>query len=476
MQHFPIFLELAGRPCLVVGGGTVAARKVELLLKARARVTVVAPTLGPALARLAEAGRIAHAGEPFAPGHLTGHILVIAATDRRAVNAAVSRAAQAAGVPVNVVDDARLSSFIMPAIVDRAPVTVAVSSGGAAPVLSRLVRARIEAALPAATGRLAELAARLRPIVRRRLPGPARRRFWESLFEGRIAALVLAGREGEAEALACRALDDAAAVPVRGEVVLVGAGPGDPDLLTLGALRALQSADVIAHDRLVAPEILELARRDAERIDVGKRCGDGGSSQERTNRLLVALAREGKRVVRLKGGDPFVFGRGGEEMAVLAEAGVPVRVVPGVTAATGCTALAGIPLTHRDHAHAVTFVSGHRRKGAPAPDWASLARPGHTLVVYMGLATLAETAASLCAGGLDPATPAAAIENGSRSDQRVVTATLATLAARVAAAGLTGPALVVVGEVVALRDVLAAQPAAPDGAEAADVRRSFAAA
>ncbi len=321
MQHFPIFLGLAGRPALVVGGGPVAARKVALLLKAGARVTVVAPRLGPALARLAAAGRIAHRAAPFAPADVAGQALVIAATDRRAVNAAVSRAAQAANLPVNVVDDAALSSFIMPAIVDRAPITVAISSGGAAPVLARLVRARIEAALPTAIGRLAELGARLRPSVRRRLPGPARRRFWESLFEGRIAALVLAGREDEAEHLAARAIDEAARRPVQGEVALVGAGPGDPDLLTLGALRALQGADVIAHDRLVAPEILDLARRDAERIDVGKSCGDGGTSQDRINALLVELARAGKRVVRLKGGDPFVFGRGGEEMQVLAEAG-----------------------------------------------------------------------------------------------------------------------------------------------------------
>ena len=476
MQHFPIFLDLAGRSVLVVGGGPVADRKVALLLSAGARVTVVAPTLGAALARRAASGRIAHVAAPFATRHLEGQTLVIAATDRRAVNAAVSRAAQATRLPVNVVDDARLSSFIMPAIVDRDPVTVAVSSGGAAPVLARLVRARIEAALPAATGRLAELAARLRPVVRRRLPAAARRGFWEALFEGRIAALVLAGRETEAEALASRAIDAAATTPLRGEVVLVGAGPGDPDLLTLGALRALQSADVIAHDRLLAPGILDLARRDAERIDVGKRCGDGGTSQDRINDLLVALARAGKRVVRLKGGDPFVFGRGGEEMEVLVAAGIPVRVIPGVTAATGVTALAGIPLTHRDHAHAVTFVSGHRRKGAPAPDWALLARPGHTLVVYMGVATLPETAAALVTGGLDRATPAAAIENGARPDQRVIVGTLATLPARVAAAGLTGPALVVIGAVVALRDVLVPEAVPSAAAEESDERRTVAAA
>jgi uroporphyrin-III C-methyltransferase/precorrin-2 dehydrogenase/sirohydrochlorin ferrochelatase len=453
MEHFPIFLDLRDRPCLVVGAGSVAARKIDLLLRAGAKVTVVAPELkSAAVAELAAAKRISHVAEAFAPRHAPNHALVVAATSHRAVNAAVSRTAQDYGIPVNVVDDPQLSSFIVPAIVDRAPVTIAISSDGVAPVLSRLIRARIESAIPASIGRLAVLAARLRKLVRRRLPDLARRRsFWESVFEGRIGALAMAGRDGEADRLLAEELDRAALGEQLGEVALVGAGPGDPDLLTFGALRLLQSADVIVHDRLVSSEILDLSRRDAERIDVGKSAAGRSVTQDEINALLLKLARGGKRVVRLKGGDPFLFGRGGEEMELLAANGVPVRMVPGITAAIGCAAYAGIPLTHRDHAHACIFVSGHRRHGAPEPDWAALAHPGHTLVIYMGLATLSETSAKLMAHGLAPSTPAAAIENGTRLEQRVVVGTLADLSQRVAAAGLDGPTLIVVGSVVSLR-------------------------
>ena len=454
MDHFPIFLDLKGRPCLVVGGGTVAARKIDLLLKAGAKVTVVAPELpSPILAEHLAARRIQHIAEPFAPRHVMGHVLIVAATNHRAVNAAVSRAAQAASLPVNVVDDPQLSSFIMPAIVDRSPVTIAISSDGIAPVLARLLRARIEAAIPASIGRLAELAARLRKLVRRELPDPTRRRrFWETVFEGRVGALALAGRSDEAETLAAQELANAQRGAVTGDVTLVGAGPGDPDLLTFAALRLLQAADVIVHDRLVSSEILDLARREAERIDVGK-SGRGGksASQDEINTLIVRLARDGKRVVRLKGGDPFLFGRGGEELEALAADGIAVRVVPGITAAVGVAAYAGIPLTHRDHAHACVFVSGHRRHGAAEPDWASLARPEHTLAIYMGLGPLGDICARLVAHGLAPSTPAAAIENGTRADQRVVTGNLATLPALVAEAGVSGPTLIVVGKVVALR-------------------------
>jgi uroporphyrin-III C-methyltransferase/precorrin-2 dehydrogenase/sirohydrochlorin ferrochelatase len=453
MDRFPVFLDLKGRPCLVVGGGAVAARKVDLLLRAGANVTIVAPELpSTTLAALIGARRIRHLAEPFAPRHVTGHVLVVAATSHRAVNAAVSRAAQAACLPVNVVDDPQISSFIVPSIVDRDPITIAISSDGVAPVFARLLRARIEAAVPNSLGRVAELAGRLRKLVRRRLPDAGRRRrFWETLFEGRVAALALAGRETEAEALAARELAQAERGEARGEVALVGAGPGDPDLLTFAALRLLQAADVIVHDRLVSGEILDLARRDAERIDVGKSGGAKSARQDDINALIVRLARAGKRVVRLKGGDPFLFGRGGEEMEALAAEGVAVRVVPGITAAAGCAAYAGIPLTHRDHAHACVFVSGHRRPGAAEPDWAALARPEHTLAIYMGLRPIAELCAKLIGHGLAASTPAAAIENGTRPDQRVVTATLADLAARVAAAGVKGPTLIVVGPVVALR-------------------------
>ena len=453
MDRFPIFLDLKGRPCLVVGGGIVAARKVDLLLRAGGKVTVVAPDLAsPALAELHAARRIHHIAEPFAPRHVMGHVVVVAATNHRAVNAAVSRAAQAACLPVNVVDDPQISSFIVPSIVERDLITIAISSDGNAPVLARLLRARLEAAIPRSLGRVAELAARLRKLVRRQVPDLARRRrFWETVFEGRVGALALAGHTDEAEALAAAELSRAARDEAHGEVALVGAGPGDPDLLTFAALRLLQSADVIVHDRLVSGEILDLARRDAERIDVGKAGGAKSASQEDINALIVRLARAGKRVVRLKGGDPFLFGRGGEEVEALAAHGIAVRVVPGITAAAGCAAYAGIPLTHRDHAHACVFVSGHRRHDAAEPDWAALARPEHTLAIYMGLGPIVEICAKLVSHGLDAATPAAAIENGTRPDQRVVTGTLATLPGLVAAAKVSGPTLIVVGSVVALR-------------------------
>jgi uroporphyrin-III C-methyltransferase/precorrin-2 dehydrogenase/sirohydrochlorin ferrochelatase len=467
MEHFPVFLDLKDRACLVVGGGAVAARKIELLLKAGAKVTVVAPELkSAALVELAASKRLAHVAEPFVPRHVPNHVLVVAATSHRAVNAAVSRVAQDYNIPVNVVDDAQLSSFIVPAIVDRAPVTIAISSDGVAPVLARLIRARIESAIPVSIGRLAALAARLRKLVRRRLPDLARRRrFWETVFEGRIGELAMAGRDREADRLVAEELARAERGEAMGEVALVGAGPGDPDLLTFGALRLLQSADVIVHDRLVSPEIMDLARREAERIDVGKSAAGKSVSQDDINALLLSLARAGKRVVRLKGGDPFLFGRGGEEMETLAANGVPVRMVPGITAAIGCAAYAGIPLTHRDHAHACVFVSGHRRHGAPEPDWSALARPDHTLVIYMGLATLSDTAVKLMAHGLAPTTPAAAIENGTRLDQRVVVGTLADLPQRVAEAGVVGPTLIVVGSVVGLRQTDADIANENDGAD-----------
>jgi uroporphyrin-III C-methyltransferase/precorrin-2 dehydrogenase/sirohydrochlorin ferrochelatase len=455
-----------------VGAGAVAARKIDLLIKAGARIAIVAPEIkSEALAALVAANRVTHLAEPFAPRHVPGHTLVVAATSHRAVNAAVSRIAQDYNIPVNVVDDPQLSSFIVPAIVDRAPVTIAISSDGVAPVLARLIRARIEAAIPVSIGRLAELAARFRKLVRRRLPDLARRRrFWESAFEGRIGALAVDGRDREAETLLAEALMRAERDETVGEVALVGAGPGDPDLLTFGALRLLQSADVVVHDRLVSREILGLARREAERIDVGKSAAGKSASQDEINALLVKLAREGKRVVRLKGGDPFMFGRGGEEMEALAVHGIAVRAVPGITAAVGCAAYAGIPLTHRDHAHACVFVSGHRRHDAPEPDWAALAQPDHTLVIYMGLGALPEIAAKLVAHGLASSTPAAAIENGTREDQRVVVGTLATLPKRVAEEDVSGPTLIVVGSVVSLR-----QSGASEANENAAVRGSGAA-
>jgi len=475
MDYFPIFLRLAGERVVVVGGGEVAARKVELLLRSAAKVTVVAPELGASLARRAEAGVIAHVGSEFRPEHLQDMRLAIAATNRSSVNAWVARQAGLRNIPVNVVDDRELSAFIMPAIVDRSPVVVAVGSSGDAPVLTRRLREKLESFLPQRLGALARLAGRLRPLVKAQVTNiRARRKFWEQFFDGPFGADILAGRENaDSEALERRIAESLSNAPqalrLEGEVALVGAGPGDPGLLTLRGLRALQNADVVLYDRLVSDEVLDLARRDAERVFVGKTAGKAHVSQEQINGLLVDLAQQGKRVCRLKGGDPFIFGRGGEELEALAAHGIRFEVVPGITAAAGCAAYAGIPLTHRDHAQALTFVTGHIREdgpdacssggvvdGDPVPgiDWASLARGGHTGVFYMGLAQLELILARLLEHGACAQRPAAVVQDGTRATQRVVTGTLTDLAAKVREAGMCSPALLIVGDAVGLQQTL----------------------
>jgi uroporphyrin-III C-methyltransferase/precorrin-2 dehydrogenase/sirohydrochlorin ferrochelatase len=457
MDYFPVFLKLTGEPVVVVGGGEVAARKIDLLLRAGAKVTVVAPELIDSLAALESAGSIVYVAQEFAPEHLHGARLVIAATDRHAINAWVASQAQHRGIPVNVVDDRELSSFIVPAIVDRSPVVVAVGSSGDAPVLTRRLREKLETFLPQRLGILARLAGRWRANVKARVASPdARRRFWERFFDGAIAADVLAGRGDDAtlEQHLDAAIDVAADASDRGEVVLVGAGPGDPGLLTLRALRALQNADVVLYDRLVSEDIVDLARRDAERIYVGKAAGSAHVSQEGINDLLVKLAQQGKRVCRLKGGDPFIFGRGGEELEALAAAGIRFEVVPGVTAAAGCAAYAGIPLTHRDYAQSLTFVTGHCKGETDKVDWNLLARPGQTVVFYMGLGHLENILAKLREGGVPADRAAAIIEQGTRSAQRVVTGTLADLSHKAAEALIQSPALLIVGEVTRLHDSL----------------------
>ena len=410
MQSFPLFLTLQDRHVLVVGGTEQAARKAELLLSAGAKVTLIADTVVGEIAQMIADGFISWAGRGFDDGDLAGMSLVIVASDDEALQARVSHAAQQRCVPVNVVDRPKLSSFIMPAIVDRTPITIAISTGGAAPALARRLRAEIERAMPAAIGRMARFAEIFREQVRRTLDQPrARRRFWDRVFAGRIGEMALAGDEIGARRELIRLLDSARhEAPTIGMVHLVGAGPGDPDLLTMKAHRLLQRADVVVYDRLVAPEVLAMARRDAERIHVGKRSGHHAMPQAVINERLVSLARAGKSVVRLKGGDPFVFGRGGEEVEALMQAGIAVEVVPGVTAALGCAASAGIPLTHRDHAQACVFVTGHRKDGNVELDWPMLARPRQTVVIYMGAETLPLIASQLIAHGLpDRLAPAA---------------------------------------------------------------------
>lgn len=458
MDYFPIFLKLTGQAVLVVGGGEVAARKIDLLLRAGAQVKVVAPEVVDSLAALAAAGTITHLPAEFAPEHLHGMRLAIAATNKPSINAWVARQAEQLNIPVNVVDDRELSRFIVPAIVDRSPVVVAVASSGDAPVLTRRLREKLEAFLPQRLGVVAKLAGRLRSAVKQRIAAPsARRRFWENFFDGPIAADVLSGRV-DAQAAEARINDalrlgEGSAQPP-GEVVLVGAGPGDPGLLTLRALRALQNADVVLYDRLVSEPIVDLARRDAERIYVGKAPGDAHVTQENINALLVKLAKQGRRVCRLKGGDPFIFGRGGEELEALAAAGIRFEVVPGITAAAGCAAYAGIPLTHRDHAQSLTLVTGHCKGETDKVDWDLLARPGQTVVFYMGLGHLEGIVTRLRERGVPADRAAAVVEHGTQADQRVITGTLSDLASKVAQAQIASPALLIVGEVTRLHDTL----------------------
>lgn len=448
MRYLPLFHDFAGVEVLLVGGGNVALRKAELLAAAGARLRVVAPEIDDRIVALSEAGGGSVSRRAFEPADLTGVVLVIAATGDPEVNAAVAGLARARSLMINVVDDARASNVIFGSLVDRDPVIVALSSAGRSPVLLRLLRERIETLLPGRLGDLAEWAGGLRERVKAHLPdADARRRFWERLLAGPAAEAVLAGRGAAAARALEAALDESPASPA-GEVYLVGAGPGDPDLLTLRALHLMQRADVVLYDNLVSDAILTRTRRDAERIYVGKRRAFHAARQQSINEMLVEFARAGKRVVRLKGGDPFVFGRGGEEIATLAAHRIDFQVVPGITAANGCAAYAGIPLTHRDYAQAVHFVTAVTGPGSRL-DWRSLAQPGQTLVFYMGLAALPEVCAELINHGRSKDTPAALIERGTLPDQRVLRGTLADLPAQADEAELAGPTLIIVGEVVA---------------------------
>lgn len=456
VDWLPIFLDLKRAPCLVVGGGEVAARKIDLLLRAGARATVVAPQICARLQQRAQAGEVEYGGETFHDEHLRDCRLVVAATNDEAVNRQVAAAARARNIPVNVVDQPALCTFIFPSIIDRSPLVAAVSSGGAAPVLARLVRARLETLIPASYGRLAALAARFRAEVKQRFPAPTeRRRFWEDVLQGPIAEQVYSGREQAAEQALLQILQQPQINLARGEVYLVGAGPGDPDLLTFRALRLMQQADVVLYDRLVSPQILDLVRREAERIYVGKRRSYHSLRQEEINELLVRLANEGKRVLRLKGGDPFIFGRGGEEIASLADEGIPFQIVPGVSAANGCAAYAGIPLTHRDYAQSVLFVTGHLKDGTMDLNWPALVQPAQTVVVYMGLTGLDILCRELIAHGMRADMPAALVEQGTTAHQRVVVGSLSDLPAQVAHLEVHAPTLVIVGEVVRLHAQLA---------------------
>lgn len=449
----PLFLRLRDRHCLVVGGGTVAARKIKALLDAGATVTVVAPALCPAVAALSDAKLIEVRERPFERSDIDVNLLIIAATNNPEVNRAVVAAATAAGRLANVVDDIALSSAFFPALIRRGGLTIAVSTGGAAPVLARLVRSQIERLLAPSLGELVALAARWRERVRTTLANPlARRQLWEQVMDerGEVRRALDRGQPLAAEEALEAALGAAENDCTAGFVSLVGAGPGDPELITLRALRALQSADVILHDRLVSPEVLALARRDAECEDVGKLTGaDHAAAQAGIDARLVALARAGLRVVRLKGGDPFIFGRGAEELQALRQHGIAFEVIPGITAALGCAAYAGIALTQRELAQQVTLVTAHCARSLDKLDWPLLAKAGHTTVFYMGVAQASRIEQRLLAFGCAGETPVAIVERGTTAQQRVVHARLAGLGATVAAAHIEAPALIIVGEVAA---------------------------
>ncbi|EOI6835784.1 TPA: siroheme synthase CysG [Yersinia enterocolitica] len=452
MDYLPLFADLKQRPVLVVGGGEVAARKIDLLHRAGAQVRVVAQTLSSELEQLHQDGRIHWLALDFLPEQLDEVFLVIAATNDTALNAAVFAAADKRHLLANVVDDQPRCSFIFPSIVDRSPLVVAISSAGQAPVLARILREKLEALLPSSLGDMAAVAGRWRGRVKQHVASMGeRRRFWENAFSGRFASLISRGQLAQAEEELQLSLEGQNRN--QGEVALVGAGPGDPGLLTLRGLQVIQQADVVLYDHLVSPEVLDLVRRDAQRICVGKRAGSHSVAQEETNQLLVTLAQRGKRVVRLKGGDPFIFGRGGEELQVVARAGIPFHIVPGVTAASGATAYAGIPLTHRDYAQSVTFITGHCRADGDDVDWQALARGRQTLAIYMGTVKAAEISQQLIAHGRASTTPVAVIGRGTRADQQVLTGTLAEL--ELLAHQASTPALLVIGEVVDLHHQIA---------------------
>ncbi|MDZ4792332.1 MAG: siroheme synthase CysG [Hyphomicrobiales bacterium] len=460
MDHLPVFFDVRDKKVVITGGGTVAARKSDMALRAGARVVVFADELSAEFKDIEAHERFAH--QPGFPTQedVNNAVLVYGGEEDLELDGALFRMARAARTPCNVADTQQFCDFITPAILDRSPIVAAVSSSGASPILARSIKAQLETIVPPNYGDLAEWAKGFREEVAARLTdGADRRRFWEIVMDGPVAASFLAGAVTEAEAELRTTLDaeaDGVSRGVRGEVYLVGAGPGDPDLLTFRALRLMQKAEVVLYDRLIGPQILNLVRRDAERIFVGKEQQNHVMPQEDISRMLVRLAKEGKRVLRLKGGDPFIFGRGGEEIEELAREGIPFQVVPGITAAAGCAAYAGIPLTHRDHAQTCIFVTAHMKKdGALDLNWDVLVRPHQTLAVYMGLSTLGALTTQLMQHGAAGDLPVAVVDNGTRPDQQVITGVLRDIAEKTMTAGLRGPSMVIIGTVVTLRENLA---------------------
>lgn len=470
MDYLPIFLDVKNRPCIVIGGGEIAVRKADMLIKAGADVTIVSPEIEAEIQTWVAESKVKHIKNTFKKRYIKKARLVIAATDDEKTNQQVHDTAEKLNIPVNVVDQKPLCTFITPSIVDRSPIIVATSSGGKSPVLARKIREQLESTIPAEYGKLARVSGEFRDTLKQALPEINQRRyFWESVLNGTAAErMIKTSTDDEARTILEQALAEQQGelLEKKGEVYLVGAGPGDPDLLTFRALRLMQQADVVLHDRLVSDEVLNLVRRDAERIYVGKRCDNHVMRQEDINQLMVDRALNGERVCRLKGGDPFIFGRGGEELQMLTQHNIPFQVVPAVTAAAACSAYAGIPLTHRDHAQSLTFITGHlkARKDANGEtikedsfdhvNWPALAKTEQTIVFYMGLKNLSIICNKLIDNGADKALPAALVENGSRPEQRVASGTLSTLPSLAKTENIGSPALLIIGTVVSLREEL----------------------
>ena len=455
MDHLPIFINIRQRPCLVIGGGDIALRKINLLIKAQAKVDCLSPLFCEGIINLSKNGNVNLIDKSFEPDDIKDYAIIIASTDDSSVNSLISQLAKQAKIPVNVVDSPELSSFIMPSIVDRSPIIIAVSSAGKAPVLARLIRAKLETVIPSAYGALAEIAGEYRQKAKDRFGNiKDRRAFWESTFSGVIAEKVFSGRVDEAKDDIDKQLKNAVEMEL-GEVYLVGAGPGDPDLLTFKALRLIQQADVVLYDRLVSKGVMELVRRDSELIYVGKK----GGSQESTRQIdindqLVELAKSGKRVCRLKGGDPFIFGRGGEEIESLSEHGIPFQVVPGITAASGCSAYGGIPLTHRDYSQSCRFVTAHLKNGTTNLPWDEFVIDQQTIVFYMALSGANYICQKLMEHGMDKDMPIAIIEKGTMPEQKVYISSLTKLPDLLATEDIHAPTLMIVGEVVKLNEKL----------------------
>jgi uroporphyrin-III C-methyltransferase/precorrin-2 dehydrogenase/sirohydrochlorin ferrochelatase len=455
MKHFPVFLSLEDKHCIIIGGGTIAERKADSLLSAKARVTIVSPQLTTHLAYLVKEGQLHYIARHYQEHDIKDAFLVVAATNQADINQIVAEYANTNNILVNVVDNVSLCNFIVPSVLDRSPVTVAVSTGGASPVLARQLRMKLESMIPSSCGELATITEEYREQVKQKFATVEERKvFWENVLKGTVAELVYAGQVQAARDLLDKLLAEQVPQAQLGEVYLVGAGPGDPDLLTFKAVRLMQRADVMVYDRLVSQPILDMANKNAQRIYVGKQKDNHAVPQDKINDLLVDLAKQGKRVLRLKGGDPFIFGRGGEEIETLVEEGVPFQVVPGITAASGCSSYAGIPLTHRDYAQSVTFATGHLKDGSINLNWEQLAQPNHTLVFYMGLTGIQVISEQLLAHGLPADTAAALIEQGTTRNQRVHIGTLKSLPQLVQDSGVRAPTLTIVGNVVQLHDKL----------------------